>query len=229
MNRKYALPAAIALAAHASIFFVGSGKPPSPPPVDRAPAIQTPSSLLEDAIFLQAVESIKEELKNVANSDDSGGGEKRNEVLAPPGIPDVPRTDDSGARPRQDYKPVDIGKGDKIPTSLRSFGDDGDGSGKGPRVFTPTMLDEPPCTRHQKAPIYPSALRSSGTSGTVWVEFLVDENGRVQNAKAIESTHHGFDEATIAAVSEWRFVPGKHKGLPVRFRMSLPVVFSLSD
>ncbi|MFT3867163.1 MAG: energy transducer TonB [Nibricoccus sp.] len=229
MNRKYALPAALALAVHALIFFVGSGKPP---PAGTVAITSTPKDSPkppEKDIFDRVVQVVNEEVKNIADNKESGG-ETTEEVLHPPGIPELPPTDygiDDG-RMRQTYDPVPIGPGDKIPGKLRGWGDGG-GSGSGNGIFNPTSLDAPPATRYQKEPVYPAALRSSGATGTVWVEFIVMENGRVQNVKVIKSTHRGFDDATVAAVSEWRFVPGKHKGLPVRFRMSLPVVFSLSE
>jgi len=230
MNRKYALPAAIALAAHALIFFVGSGKPPPPPPVTTSVLPKDKPEPPEKEMIQRVVQLVAEEVKNIANNKEAGGGEKPEEVLFPPSIPELPPIDtgiDDG-RPRQKYEPINIGPGNKIPTHIPRIGE-GDGPGSGKPVMTPNLLDEPPSTRRQKAPLYPSALRNSGATGTVWVEFLVDENGRVENVKVIKSTNHGFDEATVAAVSEWRFAPGKHKGLPVSFRMSLPVVFSLSD
>lgn len=229
MNPKYAIPAAIAFAAHALIFFVGSGKPPPQPLPDIPPVAQDTSKKPEKDIIERVVQLAGEEVKNIVNNREAGGGEKIEEILFPPSIPELPPTDygiDDG-RARQKYAPVPIGPGDKIPTSMAGPG--GDGDGPGIRVFSPTLLDEPPSTRRQKAPLYPPSLRNSGTTGTVWVSFLVDENGRVQNVKVIKSTNQGFDEATVAAVSEWRFVPGTHKGLPIRFRMSVPVVFSLSD
>lgn len=228
MNRKYALPAALALAAHALIFFVGSGKPPPTPLIAVVPKPTEPAKTV-DPILEKVVQLVKEEIKSIAKPDDEGGGGKKEDIIFPPGVLEPPPHDRVDfTRGTQDYRPTVTGLGDKIPTSLPGWGE-GDGSGTGNGIFNPTSLDAPPATRYQKEPIYPAALRNSGATGTVWVEFVVSENGRVQNVKVIKSTHRGFDDATVAAVSEWRFVPGKHKGLPVRFRMSMPVVFSLSE
>jgi len=228
MNRKYALPAALALAAHALIFFVGSGKPPAPATAAISSKPKEPPKPV-DRIFEQTLQLVKEEIKNIGKPDDEGGGGKKDDIIFPPGVLEPPpRGPIDFTRGTQDYRPTVTGPGDKIPRNLPGWGD-GDGSGSGNGIFSPTLLDAPPSTRYQKDPVYPAGLRNSGTAGAVWVEFLVTENGRVQNVKVIKSTHHGFDDATVAAVSEWRFMPGKHKGLPVRFRMSMPVVFSLSE
>lgn len=229
MNRKYALPAAIALAAHALIFFVGSGKPPTPT-LDEKLVVVKPPKPNKDDLYERAVQLVSNELKILAKSEDGeAGGAKKDDILAPPGMPDVPRGPVEINGPTQDYKPRITGTGDKVLPGMDGLGGDGDGSGKGRRILGAAMLDEPPSTRSTREPIYPASLKVSGTTGTVWVEFLVDENGRVHNVKVVKSTNRGFDEATLEAVSHWRFNSGKHKGLPVRFRMSVPVVFSLSD
>jgi len=61
------------------------------------------------------------------------------------------------------------------------------------------------------------------------VEFTVDEMGRVINPHVTSSTHSEFEAPTLRAVQTWRFEPGKHLGRVVRFRMSVPVQFSLND
>ena len=81
--------------------------------------------------------------------------------------------------------------------------------------------------RVQPAPEYPYELRVRGIEGTVWVEFLVDESGRVYNPVVLRATAPGFEEAVLRAVTKWRFEPGLKKGRPVRYRVSIPVVFSL--
>jgi protein TonB len=128
----------------------------------------------------------------------------------------------------QERIPVNPGKGTKIPTSFAGFGK-GDGEGPGAGIIGSAFLDNPPATRHQTPPTYPYAMKVSGVTGTVWVEFVVDENGRVHDVHVVKSTNDGFNEATVAAVATWRFEAGKRKGLPVRFRMTIPIVFSLND
>lgn len=54
-------------------------------------------------------------------------------------------------------------------------------------VFDPSKLDIWPAPRFQARPQYPALARSSGLSGEVVVEFIVDQNGDVANARAVRS------------------------------------------
>ena len=94
---------------------------------------------------------------------------------------------------------------------------------------TSDVLDNAPRTRSQISPNYPSAERMAGITGDVMVEFIVDETGRVLRAHAISSSHAGFESAAVRAVEKWRFEPGKRNGRPVRFKMAIPIRFSLDQ
>jgi len=90
-------------------------------------------------------------------------------------------------------------------------------------------LDNPPRTRTQIAPQYPYEAKASGRTGEVFVEFTVDEHGRVVNPSVVRSTDRAFEEPTLRAVSKWRFEPGRVHGKVVRFRMAVPVHFNLES
>lgn len=90
-------------------------------------------------------------------------------------------------------------------------------------------LDNPPRARLQASPMYPLEAKRTDREGTVLIEFTVDEGGMVLDPKVMSSTDRIFDEATLRAVAKWRFEPGRRAGRIVRFRMALPVVFSLSQ
>jgi protein TonB len=81
----------------------------------------------------------------------------------------------------------------------------------------------------QASPVYPVQDKSLGVTGAVEVEFTVDETGAVINPWVVSSTHRSFEEPTLRAVEKWRFVPGRHHGQVVRFRMRVPVLFNLND
>jgi protein TonB len=120
-----------------------------------------------------------------------------------------------------------------IPTGIYGpgGGDDrgaGPGGGKG-IIYSAIGLDNPPRTRSQTPPSYPFALKTSGVSGEVLVEFVVDEHGRVVHPRVVRSTHSEFEAPTLAAVSKWRFEPGTRNMAPVRFRMVVPVKFNLNE
>ncbi len=110
----------------------------------------------------------------------------------------------------------------------RPGGGDKDGN-EGKPVVDFSLLDNTPNMRFRAAPAYPHAAKSAGIEGSVTVAFVVDEKGYVTDARVVESTHREFEEPTLRAVSKWRFEPGRKNGVPVRFRMHVPIVFSLND
>jgi protein TonB len=100
-------------------------------------------------------------------------------------------------------------------------------SGSGPIDFS--RLDHAPRIRAQIPPAYPARARSEGRTGEVLVAFVVDEEGRVHDPHVIRSSDAIFEEATLRAISQWRFEPGKVNGRPVRFRMAVPMRFVLDS
>ncbi|WP_052882684.1 energy transducer TonB [Kiritimatiella glycovorans] len=93
-------------------------------------------------------------------------------------------------------------------------------------IFSMAQLDQRPRVLYQPAPRYPPDLRSKGVEGTVYVIFVVNTSGRVEQARVQKSTHPAFEEPALKAVKKWKFEPGKRKGKPVRFRMRVPISFA---
>jgi protein TonB len=80
-------------------------------------------------------------------------------------------------------------------------------------------------------PEYPPSSRRAGEAGTVILEVLVLENGRVGDARVKQSS--GFPRLDEAAVREvkrsWRLVPGTENGKPVQMWGQFAVTFKLTD
>lgn len=74
---------------------------------------------------------------------------------------------------------------------------------------------------------YPEAAEEAGVEGRVIVQFTVDEEGRVTDARVVRGIGMGCDEAAVEAVKLARFKPGMQRGRPVKVRMSLPVTFRI--
>jgi zinc protease len=91
-----------------------------------------------------------------------------------------------------------------------------------------TNGDKPPQPIQQDKPVYPPALFRKGVKGTATVEFVVDTNGRVIIAKAIEASHPDFGKAAEEAVMKWVFVPGEKDGKKMPTRMRTPITFDLA-
>lgn len=76
---------------------------------------------------------------------------------------------------------------------------------------------------------YPAQARRMGIEGRVFVEFVVEKDGRLTDVKAIKGIGAGCDELAVKVVQEapaWK--PGKQRGKPVRQKMVLPIVFKLN-
>jgi periplasmic protein TonB len=80
-------------------------------------------------------------------------------------------------------------------------------------------------------PEYPPSVRRAGGEGTVYVQVLVLENGRVGDARVQTSSGHPkLDEAVVAeAKRNWRFNPATEDGKAVQMWVTVPIVFKLTD
>ncbi|VAW39710.1 Ferric siderophore transport system, periplasmic binding protein TonB, partial [hydrothermal vent metagenome] len=78
------------------------------------------------------------------------------------------------------------------------------------------------------APEYPLLARRRGWQGTVLLAVEVKEDGTV-GAVSVRtgSSYPILDEAALAAVEKWRFIPGTKDGLPVAMEVLVPVHFVL--
>ena len=74
---------------------------------------------------------------------------------------------------------------------------------------------------------YPELARRAGIEGTVFVQFVVDENGRVNDPVCVRDPGGGTCDEALKAVRASEFKPGKQRGKPVKVRFSLPVKFRL--
>lgn len=74
---------------------------------------------------------------------------------------------------------------------------------------------------------YPEFAKKAGIEGRVFVQFVVDESGNVQNPKVTRGVHKLLNEEAIRAVKKMKFKPGKQRGKAVKVQMSLPVTFRL--
>ncbi len=76
---------------------------------------------------------------------------------------------------------------------------------------------------------YPEQARRAGIEGRVYVQFIVNEEGQVEDPEVIRGIGGGCDEEAIRAVKQAEFRPGMQRGRPVRVQYSLPIVFRLQN
>jgi protein TonB len=91
-------------------------------------------------------------------------------------------------------------------------------------LFSVAELDRPPRILHRPGIAIDAAARKRAP-GAVYVIFIVDERGRVENPIVQSSTDPIFEKWAIQLIRQWKFEPGKRNGRPVRFRMRQEVSF----
>ena len=85
-------------------------------------------------------------------------------------------------------------------------------------LFSLSDLDQEPRPIFQPSPRLDGRLRSRGP-GQVFIIFIVDADGRVEEALVQKSSDPIFERPALAAIRQWKFEPGRRNGEPVRFRM----------
>jgi protein TonB len=76
---------------------------------------------------------------------------------------------------------------------------------------------------------YPEMARKAGIEGRVFLQFIVNEKGEVENPRVIRGIGGGCDEEALKAIKKAKFKPGLQRGRPVRVQYNLPVVFKLQN
>lgn len=75
-------------------------------------------------------------------------------------------------------------------------------------------------------PTYPAEAMARGEQAVVVVELILDEKGKVAEARAVNGPEP-FAGAALKAAREWEFAPTLVDGKPVRVRYTLPITFAL--
>jgi len=74
---------------------------------------------------------------------------------------------------------------------------------------------------------YPEMARRAGIEGRVFIQFIVNEQGDVENPRVIRGIGGGADEEALRVVRQAKFTPGMQRGRPVRVQYSIPISFRL--
>ncbi len=79
----------------------------------------------------------------------------------------------------------------------------------------------------QSPPVYPPAALAGRFDGAVDLRVAVREDGTVGDVDVLwcDHEHLGFEEASLAAVREWRFHPARRAGAAVEANTTLRVTF----
>jgi len=92
----------------------------------------------------------------------------------------------------------------------------------------PVLRESRPLYRENPAPPYPSVARRRGYEGTVLLEVLVDEEGRVADLQVADSSGHAvLDRVAVHSVRRWRFEPATRGDEKVPMWVRVPIRFQL--
>ncbi len=96
--------------------------------------------------------------------------------------------------------------------------------------YESSELDSIPVATAKTKPEYPYRARRLNIEGEVDVRFLVNKNGGVEKASVLRSSpENTFEESVLAALSSWRFEPGKVRGKPVNSWVTTTIVFKMDE
>lgn len=220
---KYLLPASIAATVHVALFsLMPEGTRPGTTTVIEVPIGPPTPKPSDDAVTLPeervpSTEPVKPLLGKPAPPalDENPPARLPDDAFAMP-VENRPRTFDRKITEIPATSGSDVGVPEGIDLSRTA-------------ILSPDLLDRAPHAKVQLPPEYPHAMKQSGASGSVVVEFDVDTAGRVVRAEAISYTDREFAEPAVRAVRKWRFEPGRRNGKTVPFRMAVPIEFGIEN
>ena len=166
----------------------------------------------------------------------------------------VPKVMDDNQVPEEYEPPTQADLVDKNPGTVTSAGDP-DGGDYIPEDESetpppPVVVDEEPKEPKEDKPFvfveqmpafrgvlqkylaeqleYPTIAKENGIQGTVVIQFVVNEEGKITNPFIAKDIGGGCGEEALRVVRsmpEW--LAGKQRGVPVKVQMNLPVKFKL--
>lgn len=80
----------------------------------------------------------------------------------------------------------------------------------------------------QVTPQYPQIARIAHVSGTVVLHAIIDENGDITSLTYVSGPAL-LKESALQAVREWKYVPYKLNGQPVKVDTTISVIFNLGE
>ncbi len=77
--------------------------------------------------------------------------------------------------------------------------------------------------------VYPEAAKKAGVEGKVYLLIYINENGDVDDVKILKGLFGGCDEAAVEAVKNSKFTPAEDKGIPIKVKLTLQIIFKLNE
>jgi TonB family protein len=80
---------------------------------------------------------------------------------------------------------------------------------------------------HAQKPAYTRAAMTAKIQGAVWMETVVETDGRPGEVRVIKSLRQDLDEQAVRALKKWRFKPATYNDAPVPVIVSIEMTFTL--
>lgn len=94
---------------------------------------------------------------------------------------------------------------------------------------TEVLSRQPRFARAPAPPVYPAQAKRRQQQGTVWVEVRLNAQGRQLALQVLHSSGvPSLDQAALAAVRKWQFLPEQHNGVGVPSRVHIPIEFAIA-
>lgn len=76
--------------------------------------------------------------------------------------------------------------------------------------------------------VYPKLAKEIGSSGVVYVQYVVDQDGNVTDVKVVRGVDQFLDKEAVRVVKTLKgYKPGRQRGKPVRVQFTVPIRFEL--
>jgi len=104
---------------------------------------------------------------------------------------------------------------------------EGSGGGYGGGPYRPGSGVEPPRLLREVRADYTDEARRANIEGEVELEIVVRRDGTVGDVKILRGLRGGLSDRAVQAVRQWKFAPGRMKGVPVDVVVEVGVEFKL--
>lgn len=76
---------------------------------------------------------------------------------------------------------------------------------------------------------YPEFAKEENLEGTVYIKFVVNENGDIVNPVILKTPNKVFDEPSLSVIHRMpRWIPGEQRGKKVKVYIAIPIRYSLN-
>ena len=77
--------------------------------------------------------------------------------------------------------------------------------------------------------VYPEIAKENGITGKVFIQFVVNKKGKIEQVKVMRGVDPSLDKEAIRVIKSLpKYKPGKQRGKPVKVSFTVPINFQLN-